>query len=142
MVIVRDKLLLAFSEYEDTSLAAHGTDWKGSLYPAIAADTTESTTKSSCKDDEVPESQVVPSPLWVAILFDDPGDAARHSESLYFLTLFVVEEDVQNMVHAHGLIVKRIAEDGAYARLGTFHSSGEEEAKRCCSWPKDIITLV
>jgi hypothetical protein len=118
------------------------TDRKGSLYPAIAADISEIPTETSGTRDDVPAKRGTLSPLWGAILFDDPEDAARNRESLYFLPLFVLEEDVRNKVHPHGLILQRIAEGGEYARLGTFHSSGEEEATRCCSWPEQVITVV
>jgi hypothetical protein len=117
-------------------------DRKGSLDPAIAADVSEITTEPFCNNNETPAKLIAPSPFFSAIPFDDPEDAVSHSESLYFLTLFVLEEDVRNAVHPHGLVLKRIAQEGEYARLGIFHSSGEEEARSCCSWPEEVITIV
>lgn len=117
------------------------TDRKGSWCLAIAADVRKTTTESYCKDDEAPGRQVVPSPLWLDIQFDDPEDAARHSQCLYFLALFVLEKQVRNMVHPHDLILKRIAVNGAHARHGTVHVVEEEEARCCYSPPKVLLLL-
>lgn len=68
-----------------------------------------------------------PSSLIAPILFDDPEDAAKRSDALFFFVLLVLEDEVRSQTHSHRIILKRLTQDGEYERLGTFYTLVGEE---------------